>query len=112
MRVAGSPSLKRIMAGMLMTSKRRAMPGCSSTFSFAMRLGPDCAVAIASRIGAMALHGPHHSAQKSTRTGSSAEPISSSKVASDRVVMVDMEVGFLSERDGGGGGLVPLSQQR
>src|SRR5690554_8148757 len=43
---------------------------------------------------------------------SSAEPISSSKVASDRVVMVDMEVGFLSERDGGGGGLVPLSQQR
>src|SRR5690606_17801312 len=69
-------------------------------------------VAISSRIGAMALHGPHHSAQKSTRTGSSAEPISSSKVASDRVVMVDMEVGFLSERDGGGGGLVPLSQQR
>jgi hypothetical protein len=39
-------------------------------------------------MGATILHGPHHSAQKSTSTGSSAAPISSSKVESDKVVTV------------------------
>ena len=36
------------------------------------------------RIGAIILQGPHHSAQKSTTTGTSDAPISSRKVASVR----------------------------
>src|SRR3954471_14915363 len=47
-----------------------------------MRSLPSYSVAKSSRMGAISLHGPHHSAQKSTRTGWSEELISSSKVAS------------------------------
>ena len=42
---------------------------------------------ISSRTGAIILHGPHHSAQKSTRSGVSALPTDSSKVASDSVMI-------------------------
>ena len=37
-RLAGSPSLKRMSVGMLMTSNRRAMSGLSSTLTFAIRM--------------------------------------------------------------------------
>ena len=55
--------------GMLMTSKRRAVSGLSSTLSLATVSLPRCSSAISASVGATILHGPHHSAQKSTRTG-------------------------------------------
>src|SRR3954447_6492802 len=67
--------------GMLMTSNRRARSGFSSTLSLPMRSLPACSVAISLRIGSIILHGPHHSAQKATMTGSPGPPISSSNVA-------------------------------
>src|SRR5581483_12511745 len=72
---------------MLMTSKRRDTSRFSSTFSLAIRILPAYSVAISSRTGAIILHGPHHSAQKSTSTGSVAPLISSSKVLSVKLVM-------------------------
>ena len=41
----------------------------SSTLTFAIVMRPSYSFAISSRTGARALHGPHHSAQKSTKTG-------------------------------------------
>jgi hypothetical protein len=38
-------------------------------------------------MGAIILHGPHHSAQKSTNTGSDADATTSSNVAAERVVI-------------------------
>jgi hypothetical protein len=73
---------------MLITSKRRAMSGLSSTLSLATESLPACSVAISSRMGAIILHGPHHSAQKSTTTASPAAPIVSSNVASVRVLIL------------------------
>src|SRR5919204_5136097 len=43
--------------------------GFSSTFSFAIVSLPWCSAAISSSTGEIILHGPHHSAQKSTSTG-------------------------------------------
>src|SRR5688500_12816161 len=62
---------------MLMTSNRRAVSGLSSTFSLPTFTFPACSVAISSSTGAIILHGPHHSAQKSTMTGSDEALISS-----------------------------------
>src|SRR5437764_433308 len=42
---------------------------------------------MSSSTGAISLHGPHHSAQKSTMTAASLEPTDSSKVASERVMI-------------------------
>src|SRR3712207_5169353 len=47
-----------------------------------------CSLAISSRTGATILHGPHHSAQKSTRTGLSLPSTSSAKVASVTVTVL------------------------
>src|SRR3990172_9425675 len=52
------------------------MLGFSSTFSLAILTLPSSSVAISSRAGAIIRQGPHHSAQKSTTTGS-AEPSTS-----------------------------------
>src|SRR5918992_275157 len=46
-----------------------ATPGFSSTLSLARVSLPLCSSAISSRTGLTILQGPHHSAQKSTRTG-------------------------------------------
>src|SRR4051794_12212041 len=81
---------------MLITSKRRAVSGLSSTLSLAICSRPDCSLAISSRAGAIILHGPHHSAQKSTTTGVSALPTLSSKVASERVTMCSATAAVLS----------------
>ena len=54
---------------MLMTLNRMRQVGLSSTLSLAIVTLSPCSPAISSRIGAIILHGPHHSAQKSTRTG-------------------------------------------
>ena len=53
----------------------------SSTFSLTILSVPVFSVAICSRTGATMRHGPHHSAQKSTRTGVSPR-ISESNAAS------------------------------
>jgi hypothetical protein len=57
------------MVGMDVTPYFAAVAGFSSTLSLTMVNLSPCAAAISSRIGATILHGPHHSAQKSTRTG-------------------------------------------
>src|SRR5436190_18389768 len=55
--------------------------GFSSVLSLTTSM-PAFSAAISSRIGETARHGPHHSAQKSTRTGLSLASTSASKVAS------------------------------
>src|SRR5215211_1062247 len=47
-----------------------------------------CSAAISSRTGATILHGPHHSAQKSTSTGLSLPSTSSAKFASVTVTVL------------------------
>ena len=88
--LAGVPAV-----GMLMTSNRRARSGAWSTSTLATRSTPSCSLAISSRIGVSILHGPHHSAQKSTSIGSVEELISSSKVVSERFVMAPAMVFFV-----------------
>jgi hypothetical protein len=72
---------------MLITLKRIARSGFSSTLSLAMVILPACSVAISPRIGAIILQGPHHSAQKSTTTAVSLAPTVSSKLDVVRVTM-------------------------
>ena len=48
---------------------RAAVAGFSSTFIFTKVILSPCWPAISSRMGETWRHGPHHSAQKSTRTG-------------------------------------------
>src|SRR5215813_4966338 len=45
------------------------MAGCSSIFIFASLTAPLAERTAFSKIGVSCLHGPHHGAQKSTRTG-------------------------------------------
>src|SRR6516225_6327692 len=59
-----------------------AVFGLSSTLSFAICSLSPFSDAISSSTGAIILHGPHHSAQKSTSTGFSDPLIVSSKVES------------------------------
>jgi hypothetical protein len=51
-------------------------------FSFAMVSSAAISPAISSNAGAMVLHGPHHSAQKSTKTGFDDCSTSSEKLSS------------------------------
>src|SRR5262245_46586502 len=60
-----------------------AVWGFSSTLSFTILTLPLSVPAISSSAGAIMRHGPHHSAQKSTTTGSVAFNTSESKVASE-----------------------------
>src|ERR1035441_5518543 len=62
--------------------KREGVAPFSSTFTLAIFSLPAYLAATASMIGAIALQGPHHTAQKSTRTGSSLLSTSWSNVAS------------------------------
>src|SRR3954466_12758934 len=55
--------------------------------TFAMVILSPCSEAISSSTGATILHGPHHSAQKSTRTGLSLPRTSASNVASVTVLV-------------------------
>src|SRR6476659_3868077 len=57
--------------------------GFSSTFIFATTTFPAYSAAIWSSIGAIILHGPHHSAQKSRRTGMFDLSTSCSKLESE-----------------------------
>src|SRR5205085_10934682 len=88
---SSEPLLNTMRVGMLMTSYRRAVSGLSSTLSLPMVILPSCSLAISSSTGAIILQGPHHSAQKSTRTGVSEPLMVSSKAPSDRVRMDTVE---------------------
>src|SRR4051795_1636710 len=57
-------------------------------FSLAIGSLSACSAAISSRTGATILHGPHHSAQKSTRTGLSLPRTSVAKLASVTVLVL------------------------
>ena len=66
----GSPSLNTSSVGMLITSNRRGGVGVVVDVELGDRRAcPSCSAAISSSTGAIILHGPHHSAQKSTSTG-------------------------------------------
>src|SRR6185312_4655517 len=67
---ATSPPLKIIRVGMERTPNWAASSGFSSMLSLAIFTLPPSSVAISSSDGAIILQGPHHSAQKSTTTGS------------------------------------------
>src|SRR5215207_2603653 len=77
-----SPAWNTLNAGIAVIWYFIASWGCSSTLSFTMSSFSECSVAIWSRIGLTARHGPHHSAQKSTTTVFSFFRTSCSKVAS------------------------------
>ncbi len=63
-----------------------AISGCSSMFIFTRTTAPLNALTAFSRIGASCLHGPHHGAQKSTRTTARRDG-SSTSFANVRVVV-------------------------
>src|SRR5438876_12135757 len=64
----------------------------SSTFTFATLTAPTFSRAISSSSGAIILHGPHHSAQKSTITGLSCCVTSRSKLDSLRIITVELSM--------------------
>src|SRR5918993_2277410 len=77
-----SPAWNTLNAGIAVIWYFIASCGFSSTFSFTMSSFSECSVAIWSRMGLTARHGPHHSAQKSTSTVRSLFRTSCSKVLS------------------------------
>src|SRR6266404_6087146 len=72
--------------GMPRTPYFIGVSGFSSILIFATVTLPAILAAISSRAGAMLLHGPHHSAQKSTRTGPGARNTSASNELSVTLV--------------------------
>src|SRR5208337_174245 len=75
----GSPRQNSMIVGMPWTSKAWATCGFLSTFTFTVRMRPRFSRASRSIVGETILHGPHHSAQKSTSTGISEIRTSSKK---------------------------------
>ena len=86
----GSPSAKRITVGIESTSKRLAVAGFSSMSSFTNSTA-CVSPASSSSAGSIALHGPHHGAQKSTTTGPRAR----------RTSCLEARVGDLAHRGSG-----------
>ena len=78
------PSWKTMMVGMLITPKRWASSGCSSTSTFATITLSAYWAAISSTMGAIMRQGPHQVAQKSTSTGAS-PAMSLSKASSEPI---------------------------
>src|SRR5215510_13584699 len=72
------------------------MDWCSSILTLPTFTLPSYSLASSSRMGAIILQGPHHSAQKSTNTGVADFKTSSAKLASVRVTML-----FADMRQGG-----------
>src|ERR1700758_1770603 len=81
----GSPSRKMRSVGMLSTWNSLEVRGFSSTFSFPNATRPEYSLASCSMMGATALQGPHHTAQKST-TITGYFDISDENVASDNII--------------------------
>src|SRR5271154_274286 len=92
------PDLNRIIVGMPWTRYFVGACGFSSILTLATVSLPALSAARSSRKGAIILHGPHHSAQKSTRTGPSALSTSVSKLLS--VTAVGFIASFLSLKFG------------
>src|SRR5262245_52528434 len=82
-RDASSPFLNSIRVGIDWIPYFAATDGFSSTLSLTILTLPPSEPAISSSAGAIMRHGPHHSAQKSTTTGSADFRTSASKVASE-----------------------------
>src|SRR6185295_3180066 len=68
-RAASRPSRNRMSVGIERMPKRAATDCARSVSTLAKRARVFCSEATRSKAGAMALHGPHQSAQKSTTTG-------------------------------------------
>src|SRR5580704_14387913 len=81
-REASSPFLNSISVGIDIMPNLAAVPGFSSTLSLTIFTLPLSDLEISSNAGAIMRQGPHHSAQKSTTTGSVALRTSFSNVAS------------------------------
>src|SRR3712207_2024642 len=88
MLLTGLPPWNTVIVGIDMTWYSRAICGFSSMLSLAIVSLSPCSEAISSSTGATILHGPHHSAQKSTSTGLSLPSTSSEKVASVTVTVL------------------------
>src|SRR5208282_2045940 len=84
------PPLNTISVGIDRMPYLLATAGFSSTLSLAIFTLPFISVAISSSAGAIMRHGPHHSAQKSTTTGSLDLMTSLSKLASVTLAVADM----------------------
>src|SRR5262245_4812161 len=82
-REASSPFLNSIRVGIDMMPYFAAVAGFSSTLSLTILTLPFIEPAISSSAGAIWRQGPHHSAQKSTTTGSPDFNTSASNVASE-----------------------------
>src|SRR6056297_238361 len=87
-----SPFLKMNSAGMPRTPIDTAAFGLLSTSTLATLIRPSISVESSSSAGPICLHGPHHSAQKSTTTGISEFFTSASKVSS---VTATVDIGCL-----------------
>src|SRR3954452_18938727 len=95
------PPLNRIIVGMPRTPYLRGVCGFSSMLTLATVTRPAMSVARSSRKGATILHGPHHSAKKSTRTGSVARNTTLSKLPSLTAVgFIEISFRYLPPRYG------------
>src|SRR5690349_7407916 len=87
---AASPPLNRIIVGIERTPYLTVVAGFLSTLSFTILTLPWSSLESSSSTGAIARQGPHHSAQKSTRTGSLEDRTSSPKLASETWVVIEI----------------------
>src|SRR5690349_21133978 len=95
---AASPFLNRIMVGIERTPYCAVVEGFWSTLSLTIFTLPWSSVDNSSRTGAIARHGPHHSAQKSTRTGTLELRTSWLKLASETWSVMEFAFGLLLVR--------------
>lgn len=86
-RATSRPSRNRIKVGMLRMPYRDASPCSSSVFTLPTWSVVDRCWAVRSRTGAIILQGPHHGAQKSTRTGRLPRPVWVPKDAVSKVMV-------------------------
>ena len=81
MRVISRPPLNKAKVGMLRISCAALVCGLASVSSLTWRIC-GCILADCANCGAIVRHGPHHGAQKSTKTGKSVPAMNLSKFAS------------------------------
>src|SRR3954447_11926345 len=92
------PSLNAFTAGIDWIWKAREIDGLASVSSLARTTSPSRAAASCSRTGPSARHGPHHSAQKSTTTGTSLDRSTTSRSKSCSVTSMTMRARVVSGR--------------
>ncbi len=94
------PFLKKSSEGMARMLNFDERLWFSSTFTFPTFIAPAFSLAISSSNGAINLHGPHHWAQKSTRTGLSLRVTSRSKFDSSKLIAPEFSIRKCSSRFG------------